>query len=491
MKPSGGRETCYYTKFRLPHVSLLMPSSPAPSLDPADKTHRMTPEELRATLSLAALFMLRMLGLFFILPVFSVHARGMPGAGNQTLVGIALGAYGLTQAMLQIPFGMASDRYGRKRTIAAGLAIFAIGSFVAAAGAASHIWVVILGRVLQGAGAISAAVIALAADLTREQHRTKAMAVIGGSVGITFAVSLVAAPSLYHVIGMSGIFLFTGILSLAGIWATFSVVPGEPAALDESRRVEAARLRAVLADRQLLRLNMGIFSLHTLQMAMFVVVPVALVHSGLELSRHWQIYLPVVLASFILMLPPVFIAERRGRMKAIFVSAIVLLVLAQIGFALWGHGVWPIAGLMVLFFLAFNVLEAALPSLITRVAPSGARGTAIGVYNTTQSLGLFVGGLCGGLISQHYGSSAVFVFGAALAALWLLVAWGMRAPGDVLTRRFALKAAGDPAALRERLMRLRGVRDAVLMPEQGAALVTFYSERWDEQAAVDLLEGRA
>ena len=451
----------------------------------------MAPEELRATLSLAALFMLRMLGLFFILPVFSVHARSMPGAENQTLVGIALGAYGLTQAMLQIPFGMASDRYGRKRTIVAGLVIFAVGSFVAAAGAASHIWVVILGRVLQGAGAISAAVIALAADLTREQHRTKAMAVIGGSVGITFAVSLVAAPSLYHIMGMGGIFVFTGILSLAGIWATYSVVPGEPAARDESRRVETSRLAEVLANRQLLRLNMGIFSLHTVQMAMFVVVPVALVHSGLELSRHWQVYLPVVLASFVLMLPPVFLAERRGRMKVMFLASVALMVLVQVGFALWGQGLWAIAGLMLAFFVAFNVLEAALPSLITRVAPPGARGTAIGVYNTTQSLGLFVGGLCGGLVSQHYGSSEVFVFGAALVALWLLVAWGMRVPGDVLTRRFPLRPGGDPATLRERLMRLRGVRDAVLMPEQGAALVTFYSERWDEQAAVDLLEGRA
>jgi predicted MFS family arabinose efflux permease len=290
---------------------------------------------------------------------------------------------------------------------------------------------------------------------------------------------------------MGGIFSFTGVLSLAGIWAVFSVVPAEPAALDGSRRVEASRLRDVLRNRELLRLNVGIFSLHTVQMAMFVVVPLSLVRSGLELSRHWQVYLPVVLASFVLMLPPVFLAERRGRMKAMFLAAVALMVLVQVGFALWGEGILPIAGLMLAFFVAFNVLEASLPSLVTRVAPASARGTAIGVYNTTQSLGLFVGGLCGGLLSQHFGGASVFVFGAALVALWLLVALGMRAPGDILTRRFPLAATSDPAALRERLVRLRGVRDAVLMPEQRAALVTFHSERWDEQGALDVLEGRA
>ena len=472
-----------------------MPSSPASRSVPSasDKTipDRMSREELKATFSLSSLFVLRMLGLFFILPVFSVHARQMAGGGNQTLVGIALGAYGLTQAFLQIPFGMGSDRYGRKRTIVAGLALFALGSFVAAAGSANHIWVVIIGRALQGAGAISAAVIAFAADLTREQHRTKAMAVIGGSVGLTFALSLVAAPPLYQYIGMGGIFVFTGLLSLAGIWATLAIVPAEPASIvDATRRVETSRLGAVLRNPQLLRLNLGIFSLHTVQMAMFVVVPVALVRSGLELGKHWHVYLPVVLASFVLMLPPIFMAERRGRMKAMFIASIVLMVLVQLGFALWGEGILNIAGLMLAFFVAFNVLEASLPSLVTRIAPAGARGTAIGVYNTTQSLGLFAGGLCGGLLSQHFGAAAVFVFGAALVALWFLVALGMRVPGDILTRRFKLAATGDLASLRERLVRLRGVRDAMLLPEQGAALLTFYSERWDEQAAMDLLEGR-
>jgi predicted MFS family arabinose efflux permease len=288
---------------------------------------------------------------------------------------------------------------------------------------------------------------------------------------------------------MGGIFLLTGILSLAGIWVTLKLVPAEPAALDTSRRVEASRLRSVLRNTDLLRLNAGIFCLHVVQMAMFVVVPVALDRAGLELGGHWKVYLPVVLASFVLMLPPVFVAERRGRMKAMFIGAVALMVAVQVAFALWGEGVMPLALLLLVFFVAFNVLEATLPSLVTRVAPAGGRGTAIGVYNTTQSFGLFVGGLAGGLLSQHFGAQAVFVFGAGLAALWLLVSLRMRTPGDVVTRRFALSAQGDPAALRERLVRLRGVRDAVLLPQERAALITYYAERWDEQAAMDLLEG--
>jgi MFS family permease len=453
----------------------------------------MTRAELRGTLSLSSLFALRMLGLFFILPVFAVHASLMPGGDSQTLVGIALGAYGLTQGILQIPFGMASDRYGRKRVIVAGLLLFALGSFVAAAGsdvATGHIWVVILGRVLQGAGAISAAVVAFTADLTREQHRTKAMAVIGASIGLTFAFSLVAAPALYAVIGMAGIFAVTGLLSLAGIWVTLKVVPPEPAVADTSRRVEPESLSGVLRHRELLRLNLGIFVLHMVQMAMFVVVPVALVRSGLQLSAHWKVYLPVVLVSFALMMPPIIAAERRGRMKAMFLGSVGLLGAVQLGFVFRGEGVLPIAVLLLFFFVAFNVLEAALPSMVTRVAPAGARGTAIGVYNTTQALGLFVGGLAGGVLSEHFGPSAVFVFGSALVALWLVVAAGMRAPGDVRTRRFPLAARSDPLALRAELVRIKGVRDAVLLPEQGVALLTFYADGWDEQAAMDLIGGK-
>jgi MFS family permease len=389
----------------------------------------MSPLELRASLSLASLFALRMLGLFLILPVFAVHAQQLPGGQSQTLVGIALGAYGLTQGILQIPYGMASDRYGRKRTIVVGLLLFAAGSFVAAWG--PNIAVVILGRALQGAGAIAAPVTAFAADITREEHRTKAMALIGGSIGLMFALSLVAAPALYPLIGMGGIFAATGLLALAAIWVTLSVVPAEPASGDGARRVIPGALKAVLRNAEQLRLNFGIFCLHVVQMAIFVVVPTALVRYGhLPVSEHWKVYLPVVLGSFALMVPALLYAERRRRMKFLFVASIALLLAVELGLAVCFDNFPFLVGLLLFFFVAFNVLEACLPSLVSRVAPAASRGTALGVYNTTQALGLFAGGAAGGWLAQHGGASAVFVFGFALAALWLLAASSMRVPVD-------------------------------------------------------------
>ncbi|MBI4290725.1 MAG: MFS transporter [Betaproteobacteria bacterium] len=451
----------------------------------------MSALEIRASLSLASLFALRMLGLFLILPVFAVHAQHMKGGANHLLVGIALGAYGLTQGILQIPFGMAADRYGRKRTIAVGLVLFAIGSFVAAA--ATDVYLVILGRAIQGAGAIAAAVMALAADLTRERHRTKAMAAIGSSIGLTFAFSLAAAPALYRVIGMSGIFALTGVLALAAIWVTYALVPPEPSEhLDHSRRVEPATLGDVLRNRDLLRLNFGIFALHSMQMAIFVVIPLSLVnHAGTPVGEHWKIYLPVVLGSFVLMLPPIFWGERRGKAKMVFIGSIILMLLVQAASILWRHSLTNLTLILLGFFVAFNVLEAMLPSLVTRIAPVSARGTAIGVYNTTQALGLFAGGAIGGALMQNYGEISVFVFGLTLVALWLLIAVPMRMPGQVSSRTFDLHGAVDPVALRDELLRLRGVRDAVVFPERGVATLTIYADKFDEQAVLKLLGGEA
>lgn len=392
----------------------------------------MSPLEMRAGLSLASLFALRMLGLFLILPVFAVHAEHLPGGDSQTLVGIALGAYGLTQGILHIPYGMASDRYGRKRVIVIGLLLFALGSFVAAWG--PDIYIVILGRALQGVGAIAAPVTAFVADVTREEHRTKAMAMIGGSIGLTFAVSLVAAPALYTVIGMGGIFGMTGLFALAAIWVTLAVVPPEPAATG-ARRLRPGALKEVLRNAEQLRLNLGIFSLHVVQMAIFVVVPTALVrYGGLPVSEHWKVYLPVVLGSFVLMAPPLIQAGRRGRVKFLFLSAIGLLLAVELGFAVCLSNFAMAIVLLLAFFVAFNILEASLPSLVSRVAPAASRGTALGVYNTTQAFGLFVGGAAGGWLAQHWGEASVFVFGFAVVALWLGVAWGMRVPGEAAER---------------------------------------------------------
>jgi MFS family permease len=384
----------------------------------------MSPEEKRAGLSLAAIFALRMLGLFLILPVFAVYAGTLSGGGDALRVGLAIGAYGLTQAFLQIAYGSASDRFGRKPVIVFGLVLFAIGSFVAAA--AQSIEGVIAGRVLQGAGAISAAVTALAADLTREQHRTKVMAMIGSSIGLVFALSMVGAPLLYAAIGMPGIFVLTGLLSLAAIVVVLRVVPAAPAL---PAAPPAARFREVLVHPQLLRLNFGVFALHLVQTAMWVVVPTALVQAGgLPVGEHWKVYLPAVLASFAVMVPAIIAAERHGRMKLVFAAAIALLIAVQAGFALAGNGLLPLDVWLALFFVAFNVLEATQPSLISRIAPPHAKGAALGVYNTTQSFGLFLGGALGGALAQFAGPTAVWLASAGLGAIWLLLALGMTVP---------------------------------------------------------------
>ncbi|GAB1412712.1 MAG: MFS transporter [Burkholderiales bacterium] len=446
----------------------------------------MTRQELRAGLSLASIFALRMLGLFLILPVFAVDARQLPGGDNLTLVGIALGAYGLTQAALQLPFGMASDRYGRKRVIVIGLAIFALGSFLAAA--APDIWWTIVGRALQGAGAISAAVTALAADLTREQHRTKVMALIGSSIGLMFALSLVAAPALNAVIGLHGLFIVTGLLALAAIWLVAKVVPDPPPA--EHHELEPVGFMDVLRDAQLARLNFGILALHFIQMAMFVVVPGAIVAAGgIPVAGHWKVYLPVVFASFVLMLPPIFYAERRARLKPVFVGSVLVLLLAQGGF-LYGSGKFnALVANLVVFFVVFNILEASLPSLVSRIAPPQAKGTALGIYNTTQSLGLFLGGAAGGWLAQHYGPAGVFGVGIALALLWLAIAVTMQAPPVVALREFIIQPHVDLDKLREQLAEMPGVREAVVEPEKRIAYLKVNLERWDERRVRQLIGG--
>jgi MFS family permease len=384
----------------------------------------MSPAELRAGASLAAVFGLRMLGLFLILPVFAVHAPQLAGGDNLTLVGIALGAYGLSQAILQIPFGMASDRWGRKPVIYVGLVVFAAGSFLAAA--AGDIWTAIAGRTLQGAGAISSVVVALAADLTRAEHRTKVMAMIGAMIGFAFALSLVAAPALYRWIGMSGLFVLTGALCIAAIGVVGGLVPQPP---PPAPRPSGAGAHDLLQP-ELLRLNLGIFVLHIVQMAMFVVLPTLLVGAGLPLPAHWHLYLPVVLISFAVMAPPILYADRRHRHKPVLLGAVALLVAVQIGLV-FASSVMAYGVALLAFFVAFNILEALLPSLVSRIAPAHARGTAIGVYNTTQTLGLFFGGLGGGWLAKHYGAAAVFAGCALLAALWLAAASAMRVPGAV------------------------------------------------------------
>lgn len=387
-------------------------------------TDRMSSQEKRTGISLAAVFALRMLGLFLILPVFSIYARELPSGNDMALVGIALGAYGLTQACLQIAFGAASDRFGRKPVIVFGLLLFVAGSFVATV--ANDIHGIIAGRVLQGAGAISAAVTALAADLTREQHLTKVMAMIGSSIGLVFAISMVGAPLLYVLVGMPGIFALTGILALLAVVVVLKVVPAAPKV---PRQPVWQSFVEVLTNRQLLRLNFGVFALHMMLTSMWVLLPVKLISTGgLPVAEHWKVYLPALLISFVIMVPAIILAERFARMKLIFNAAIVLLLAVQMGFGLLAGGLYGLAFWLTLFFVAFNILEATQPSLISRIAPPHAKGAALGVYNTTQSMGLFLGGLIGGILAKYAGAGAVWLAGAVLSLVWLLLGLTMSMP---------------------------------------------------------------
>ena len=409
-----------HTLFR-PTVAPRFPAGPH-FMSPSNK---MTPLELRASIGLSGIFGLRLLGMFVILPVFAIYAERLPGGNDLTLVGIALGAYGLTQAILQIPFGWWSDRIGRKPVVYIGLVIFAIGSFVAAL--APNIYIVILGRILQGAGAISAAVIAMTADLTREDQRAKAMAMIGSTIGVSFALSLIASPWLDRVIGVPGIFAMTGLLALAGIIVMWRFIPDPPPPPPAPGR-GLKDFWNVLLDPQLARLNWGIFALHAVLMALFIVVPFSLRDAGLPVADHWRVYLPVMLGSFVLMLPPIMQAGKPELLRRWFIIAVALLLAGHLALPWLNENLWLLSLFLLVFFVPFNVLEAMLPTLTTRLAPAHAKGTAIGLYSTIQFFGAFVGAVAGGFLYQHWGVAGVVVLDAVLLAIWLILAFGMRVP---------------------------------------------------------------
>jgi MFS family permease len=431
-----------------------------------------------------------MLGLFFILPIFAVHAVTLRGGADLTLVGIAIGGYGLAQGILQIPFGMASDRWGRKPMIYAGLLVFAAGSFLGIA--ATDIWTAIAARILQGAGAINSVAMALAADLTREQHRTKIMAMIGATIGAMFAISLVGAPVLYRYIGMAGVFALTGVLALLAIAVVKYLVPDPPPGVERGKAPAGQRAR--LLDPEQMRLNAGIFVLHIVLYAMFVVVPPMLIDAGLPLSGHWKLYLPALLASFVLMVPPILYADRKNRPKPILIGAVALLTVVEALLAAGEPGILAHAALMLGFFAAFNVLEAMLPALVSRIAPAHGRGLAIGVYNTTQTLGVFFGGLIGGAVAKYYGSHAVFAICAVLSLAWLAVAAGMRPPpvaavNGLSSLTFSIEAGVEIDGLREALAGVHGVREAEVLVHERIARLKVVPGQWDENRVRKLVTG--
>lgn len=456
-------------------------------------SEKMTALETRATFSLALIFALRMFGMFSILPVLALYARDLPGGADPLLIGIALGIDGLAQALLQIPFGLLSDRIGRKKVIYLGLTLFALGSFIAAFGASHHdIYIIILGRLVQGTGAVASAIIALTADLTREEHRSKGMAVIGMSIGVTFGASMVAGPSLNHLIGVPGIFALTGVLAMFAMAVTRFIVP-DPAVTRVHADAETipGQIASVLKNTELQRLNFGIFALHAAMRGMFVVLPLVLVAvGGMESGEHWKVYLPVMSISFFAVVPAIIIAEKYGRMKPIFCGAVALLTLGLLLMAVFIDSFVGIVITLFMFFLAFNLLEATLPSLISKIAPSGSKGTAIGVYNSFQFLGLFLGGAFGGFLAKHVGTAAVFVFSTGLALAWLLLALSMQTPPRIRTRMFHVEGPLDPSRasrLSAELAGLAGVNEAIVSAEEGVAYLKVSLGDWDEAGVLRLV----
>ena len=443
--------------------------------------------ERRAISGLAGLYASRMLGLFMVLPVLALYADALEGA-TPLLVGFALGVYGLTQAMLQIPFGLLSDRIGRKRVIAFGLIVFALGSMVAAM--ADSIGGIIIGRALQGSGAVAAAIMALLADQTREQVRTAAMATIGLSIGASFAIAMVVGPWLASWAGLSGVFWFTALLTLLGLIVLWRWVPPAPRRLrHRDVGLDRQQFKSVIIRPDLWRLDISIFTLHLVLMAIFVAVPFRLQEAGIPLAHHGLAYLGIMGLSFVAMVPLMIVAEKKQQTKVVCLLAIGAIAVSLGGLgASFSHGYWLFIGLFV-FFTGFNLLEATLPSMLSKLAPAGAKGTAMGVYSTSQFLGAFLGGTLGGLLANVWGLNAVFIGCGVLALLWWLAMWKMPSPPPLSSEVVALNDTPPDMLdlLLERLADVVGVEDVMVVPEERLVYLKVNRQQLDRDALTRLI----
>lgn len=441
--------------------------------------------EKRAAVSLALIFTMRMLGLFMLMPIMAIYGQDLTGV-SPMWIGMAIGAFGLTQAVFQIPMGWLSDRYGRRRIIVIGLVIFAIGSIIA--GFAESIEMVTLGRAIQGMGAIASALLALASDVTREEQRPKVMAVIGMCIGLSFAVALVLGPMIAKSFGLQGVFFVTAVMAMAGIGIVLTLVPVSYTRSTSSEvTASASDILSMLFNSQLVRLDVGVMVLHMMMTSIFIAYPILLSNSGLNIDDHWQVYLPILLLSFVFMVPMIIIAAKKQKEKTFFLFAIGLIVLSS-ALLVIAESLWPLMLTAFIFFIGFNFLEASLPAHVSRLAPAGQKGTAMGVYSSSQFLGAFLGGISGGYIVQSYGFSYLFAANAAIALLWLVLALGMKLPASSKRVSVLINPSPDAdyQALIDKISLCTGVMDATLVEDENRIYLKVEKEGYD-RSQVDQL----
>jgi len=450
----------------------------------------MSPTEKRAAFSIAGIFSTRMLGLFMIFPVFALFAEAEFSEVTGLQIGIAMGIYGLTQAFLQIPYGMLSDKYGRKPLMIVGMLVFMAGSIVCAM--AESIEMMILGRAIQGMGAVAAVLMASVADLVTEKYRLRALSIVGITIGLSFTLSLIAGPVLASLFGVRGIFWITGLLAVIGILlVVFSLPKIENQTFQREAGTDTSQFGEILRDKQLLRLDFGVFILHAMLTAMFIVVPLALRDGAqLDVLDHWHVYLPVMLLSFVLMVPFIIQAESRDRMKPIFVGAVATLALVQIGLFNFHEGFWALFILLLIFFTAFNLLEASLPSLVVKLAPADKKGTASGVFSTSQFLGAAVGGALGGYFYQHYGYNGVFMFTTLIGLAWFIAAITMHKPLPLSIASVPLEniLEGEVESLTAKLLAYDGIYEVVVLPEESRIFFKVDRKILNEESLINYIE---
>lgn len=435
--------------------------------------------ERRSTFALSSIFALRMLGLFMIVPVFSVAGQAYEYA-TPALIGLAVGVYGLTQAILQIPFSLIADRYSRKPLIVLGLLLFALGGAIAAM--SDTIYGVIIGRAIAGGGAVSAVVMALLADVTREENRMKAMAMMGMSIGLSFVIAFSLGPWLTSVVGISGLFWVTTLMGLLAIAMLF-LVPKTTRHHKNFQQGYLTQLKQVLKMGDLNRLHVSVFALHLLLTAMFIYVPSQLIDfADIPLAQHGLIYLPLLVISLFFAFPSIILAEKYRKMRGIFLTAIAGIIAGLIVMIFGFESKYILLLGLGLFFIAFNVMEALLPSWLSKAAPIQSKATAMGVNASGQFLGAFFGGILGGQLLMLNNTALGWGILTGIAILWLLISFGLKQPRYLSSLILSLPKVQETDEWTSQLLAIRGIEEVVVMTDQQVVYVKVDKQQLDETA---------